>query len=62
LEPLRLAYRLLPDEPEIGASLAHALLRTGDRSGAVAVLAVSFARDESRAAELLLRWESEPSC
>lgn len=59
LEPLRLAYRLLPDEPEIGASLAHALLRMGDRKGAVTVLGRAFARDESRGAELLERWENE---
>lgn len=56
LEPLRLAHRLLPEEPEIAASLAHALVRVGDEAGAKRVLLLGLRGDCERAAELLGEW------
>jgi Flp pilus assembly protein TadD len=45
-----------PDEPEIGASYAHALLRTGDRVRAREVLRARLGYAEDAADALLDRW------
>jgi tetratricopeptide (TPR) repeat protein len=55
LKWLALAHRVLPDEPEITASLAHALARDGDREQALRVLS-RVCPDPSEAEARVQRW------
>jgi Flp pilus assembly protein TadD len=55
---LRLARRLLPQEPEIASSLAHALLKTGAPDEAYPHLLEAVRGDEVRAKELFEKWRA----
>lgn len=59
LPHLRLARRLLPDEPEVASSLAHALIRAGLEREAWPHLLDAVDGDEARARELLSAWKSQ---
>jgi Tfp pilus assembly protein PilF len=50
-----------PAEPEIAASYAHALMRTGQREEAERVLRAALAGRGDEASALLEAWSSEPS-
>lgn len=52
---LKRAHHAVPEEPEMAASYAHALLRTGGESAARAILS-SVLTDEHEVAGLLARW------
>ena len=60
IEHLRRAHRLAPAEPEIAASLAHALLRSGYRPEALSTLAAAI-DNPVRAEKLLNEWEAAPA-
>lgn len=53
---LELARRLLPHEPEIAGSLAHALVKEGKTREAMPHLLLAVRDDENRASELLQEW------
>ena len=61
LEHLARAHAAEPAHPEIAASYAHALVRTGQRPEAERVLGVALAGRATEVAELLELWSREPS-
>lgn len=61
LKYLEQAYAAFPNEPEIGSSYAHALVRAGQHSRAKTVLAGALDGDASAAERLLAEWlRSDP--
>jgi|SRR6187399_655285 len=61
LKYLEQAYSAFPNEPEIGSSYAHALVRAGQHSRAKTVLANALDGDASAAEHLLGEWlRSDP--
>jgi len=61
LKYLQQAYEAFPNEPEIGSSYAHALVRAGQHSLAKTVLADALDGDASAAERLLAEWlRSDP--
>lgn len=61
LKYLEQAYAAFPNEPEIGSSYAHALVRAGQHSRAKTVLADALDGDASAAEHLLAEWlRSDP--
>lgn len=57
---LKRAYEAQPAEPEIAASLAHAMLASGDPASARRLLARSFT-DRTEVERLLARWTRSPA-
>jgi Flp pilus assembly protein TadD len=55
------AHQAEPEQAEIAASYAHALVRTGQRDEAEEVLRAALAGREEQVAALLDAWSSEPS-
>lgn len=61
LKYLEQAYAAFPNEPEIGSSYAHALVRAGQHSRAKTVLSDALDGDASAAERLLAEWlRSDP--
>ncbi|HEY6724027.1 MAG TPA: tetratricopeptide repeat protein, partial [Polyangiaceae bacterium] len=61
LKYLEQAYTAFPNEPEIGSSYAHALVRAGQHSRAKTVLSDALDGDTSAAERLLAEWlRSDP--
>jgi len=58
---LRASRRMMPQEPEIASSLAHALVRAGHADEAWQHLLVAVRGDETRAKELLTAWSRRPA-
>jgi tetratricopeptide (TPR) repeat protein len=58
LHYLELSHRAVPHDPEIAASYAHALLRTGQRPAALELLESVLPGGRDEALELIERWSA----